>query len=294
MKELFPYYSIGHFINQPNNPTAFEIIRFEDLKEEPNVDDIHKHTFYEVIWIEQGQSKQIINDQAYLISPQTLFFISPGQVHQFEEWQKVSGGSVFFTEEFYLLHQQDKNKLFELSFLDNLYTNPFLQLDTQSFSEIKQTIDLLYAEHGRKDSSLQIKQALLHILLTQIQRCVDSQTLVVPKKSLILYKKLTELIEQHFEENLFANDYAALLSITPHHLNHVAKMATGNTTTALIRARSVLEAKRLLTFSDNSVSEIAAQLGFYDSSYFAKIFKAETGISPIKFKKNISEKYRIR
>lgn len=44
MKELFPVYSIDHFINQPNNPTEFEITRFDKIGE-PNVDDVHKHTF---------------------------------------------------------------------------------------------------------------------------------------------------------------------------------------------------------------------------------------------------------
>jgi AraC family transcriptional regulator, transcriptional activator of pobA len=82
------------------------------------------------------------------------------------------------------------------------------------------------------------------------------------------------------------------LFITQHHLNFVVKQVTGKTTSELIRARSILEAKRLLTFSDYSVSEIATELGFFDLSYFAKVFKAEEKCSPLDFKKSISEKYR--
>ncbi len=58
MKELFPFYKIGDFINEPNNPTEFEVMRFDEI-EELNVDDLHKHTFYEIIWIEKGKSKQV-------------------------------------------------------------------------------------------------------------------------------------------------------------------------------------------------------------------------------------------
>ena len=54
---MFPFYSIGHFFNQPGNTTEFGITRFDEMAE-PDVDDLHKHTFYEIIWIEQGVSYQ--------------------------------------------------------------------------------------------------------------------------------------------------------------------------------------------------------------------------------------------
>jgi hypothetical protein len=45
MKDLFPFYSIGHFINQPTNSTDFEIMRFDGM-DEPDADDIYKYTFF--------------------------------------------------------------------------------------------------------------------------------------------------------------------------------------------------------------------------------------------------------
>ena len=60
MKEIFKRYGIGHFINEPNNPTDFAITRFDEM-EEPNVDEIYKHTFYEILWTEKGKSKQTID-----------------------------------------------------------------------------------------------------------------------------------------------------------------------------------------------------------------------------------------
>lgn len=84
MKELFSFYSIGHLINQPTNRTEFEIMQFDEI-DEPNVDGIHKHTFYEILWTEKEISKQTIDYKEYKILPNSLFFISPNQVHQFEE-----------------------------------------------------------------------------------------------------------------------------------------------------------------------------------------------------------------
>ena len=216
-------------------------------------------------------------------------------MHEFEEWQPLQGGSIFFTEDFFLLNHVNKDKLFELIFLDNFYVNPYLKLDAQNYAEIKHTIDLLLTEKKRPDYSENIARSLLHVLLSQIQRCIDAQAQqTVSKKYLLIYKKFKSLIDTHFKEPLTASDYADKLNITQHHLNLVSKHVTGKTASELIRARSILEAKRMLVFSDNSVSEIAAELGFFDSSYFAKLFKADAGTSPGAFKTAMSEKYRTR
>jgi AraC family transcriptional regulator, transcriptional activator of pobA len=294
MRDWFPFYSIGHFINQPANPTDFEIMHFDEM-EEPDVDDIHKHSFYEIIWTEQGKSKQTIDYKEYEVLPNSLFFISPNQVHLFEEWRPLVGGSILFTEDFFLLHHHNKDKLFELSFLDNFYANPCVNLNEKDFADIKHTIDLISTEQKRKDKSKTITQSLLHILLAQVQRCIDTQTeKTISRKYLVIYKHFKNRLEKHFAENQTASFYAAALSVTQHHLNVISKAVTGKTASDVIRARSMLEAKRLLTFTDKSVSEIAGQLGYFDSSYFAKLFKAETNTTPLAFKKEMSEKYRIR
>ncbi len=293
MQPVFPTYSIGHFINEPDNRTEFEITQFGQM-EEPNVDDPHKHTFYEIIWVDSGTSRQAIDYTDYELTPGSLFFISPGQLHFFEEWERLAGGSILFTEDFFLLNQQDKDTLFELSFLDNFYANPLLKPSADNFADIRHTIDLLCREQRRSDRSNAIVQALLHVLVTQIQRCIDLQADQTPsKKYVILYKKLKHLLDQNFARNLPVSDYADRLNITQHHLNLVCKQVTGKTASDIVRSRSMLEAKRLLTFSDLTISEVAVQLNFFDSSYFARVFKSETGLSPVAFKRAISEKYRV-
>ena len=280
----FPFYSIGHFINQPANPTEFEITRF-DTMEEPDVDDLHKHTFYEVLWIEDGESRQVIDYKDYDMLAQLPVFISPGQLHSFEAWKPITGGAIMFTADFFLLNHSNPDRLFELSFLDNFYANPCLQPDLESYADIKHTIDLLIAEHRRADRLLPICQSLLHILLQQVQRSIDSQAgQAVSKKHLIIYKNFKNLVDAHFTEHSTSSTYATRLNITPHHLNDVIKRVTGKTATEVIRERSILEAKRLLTFTDQTVAEIAATLGYFDGSYFAKLFRAEVGLTPTAFK----------
>lgn len=294
MKDIFLFYSIGHFINQPTNPTEFELLQFEKM-EEPDVDDYHKHTFYEILWTEKGKSKQIIDYSEYEIKPNSLFFISPNQVHHFEEWKPLKGGTILFTEDFYLINRSNKDTLFELSFLDNLNSNPCVEFSSREFSEILKLIHQIETEQNRKDRTPSIIQAYLHILLAHVQRHINTKSKISNhKKYLIQFKQFRQILEQHFAENKSVSFYADQLHITPHHLNVICKEITNNTATEVIRSRVVLEAKRLLTFTDKTISQIAFDLNFSDSSYFTKTFKSHTNQTPQDFKNVMSEKYRTR
>lgn len=294
MKDIFPFYGIGDFINQPKNPTEFEILRFDEI-DEPNVDDFHKHSFYEILWTEKGKSRQIIDYNEYEVNPNSLFFISPNQVHHFEEWKPLAGGTILFTEDFYLLSQNNKDNLFELSFLDNLYSNPCIEFTKTEFTEIVDIIHKIETEQKRADKNPSIVQAYLSILLAQVQRHIQTKNnTATSKKYLIQFKQFKVILEKHFAENKTASFYADQLNITPHHLNLICKEIANITATGIIRARSILEAKRFLTFTSKTISEIAFELNFTDSSYFSKTFKSVTNQTPLDFKTEMSEKYRTR
>jgi len=87
-----------------------------------------------------------------------------------------------------------------------------------------------------------------------------------------------------------AATYAEMLHITPRHLNRLVSESIGKTTTRLIGERVVLEAKRILFYSDDTIARISEELGFNDPAYFSRLFKKYTGLSPYEFAK----RYRAR
>ena len=58
--------------------------------------------------------------------------------------------------------------------------------------------------------------------------------------------------------------------------------------TQLISEKVVLESKRLLTFSDSTVAEVADEMGYINHSYFARVFKKHGGMSPKSFKASLT------
>ncbi len=77
----------------------------------------------------------------------------------------------------------------------------------------------------------------------------------------------------------------SILFVTPNYLNEIIKKITGYSAGYHIRQRITLEAKRMALYSDNSMKEIAYNLGFLDCAHFSKFFKTITGSNFTEFKK---------
>jgi AraC-like DNA-binding protein len=103
-------------------------------------------------------------------------------------------------------------------------------------------------------------------------------------KGQILVKRFFHLVEENHQKNLSLSDYSGMIGVTPNHLTQTVKLLTGKTSSQIIKAKQLLEIKRLLVHTNLSVSEIANQLNFEDQSYFTKFFKRETGITPIQYR----------
>ena len=99
-----------------------------------------------------------------------------------------------------------------------------------------------------------------------------------------LHREFQELLERDFATS---HDAAPLRRRARHHHRHaVAPLTrlTGRSTKQLIMDRVILEAARLLRFSDLSIKEIAARLGFSDQFAFSKAFKRQRGEAPLDFR----------
>ena len=60
----------------------------------------HIHGFYQIIWFQQGIGTHYVDFKEYPITDNTLFFISPGQIHYFDESNNFKGIIIHFNESF--------------------------------------------------------------------------------------------------------------------------------------------------------------------------------------------------
>lgn len=285
--EQLPVYSLDNFIPPERKSQQFQVEVF-DANRHFAVKYPHRHDFFEVLYLKKGSGFHVIDGNNYEIKPPCVFFMSRGQAHKLELSQDIEGYIFIFTADFYLLNRTDQNRLIEFPFFYTIHQdNPPLRLENET--DIRFLEDLFrmgIAEITQQaDYSAEMLRSLLDLILTTCAaRYRVSENSMNKGKGQILVKRFFHFLEENHLKNLSLNDYAEMIGVTPNHLTQTVKMLTGKTSSQIIKAKQLLEIKRLLVHTNLTVSEIANQLSFEDQSYFSKFFKRETGVTPVQFR----------
>jgi len=108
---------------------------------------------------------------------------------------------------------------------------------------------------------------------------------IISNPRLDTIRKFNLLVEQHYREKHKVGDYASLLFKSPKTLSNLFNKYNNKTPLMVINERIMLEARRLLLYSDKTSEEISRELGYKESGHFSKFFKRNEGLSPKEFKK---------
>lgn len=239
--------------------------------EDPKVEWPHRHDFYSLVWFTKSSGINVIDFEEYEIKHNRLFLMRPKQVHNWS-YSKNSNGYIAVFDK-YLLKQ-----------ITGFADTPFFDLSNKNIKLLKPLFENLIEESNKNDklSEKTIVQGISYMLL-QLKRLSNQ----IPQSKEIIPKTILEfskLVSDKICENLSVNEYASKLNLTVDKLNEICKENYGQSPKTIILEKKITEAKRLLYFTDLSVKEIAFRLGFEDSSYFSRIFKQKTNLSPTEFK----------
>lgn len=105
-----------------------------------------------------------------------------------------------------------------------------------------------------------------------------------PGRHAELVARFRGLVEERFREREPVDCYASRLGVSPTTLRVACARVAGMAPAEILNARTFLEAKRALCYSNQSVAEIAYTLGFVDPAYFTRAFTRNAGHSPRRFR----------
>lgn len=97
-------------------------------------------------------------------------------------------------------------------------------------------------------------------------------------------KKAKKYIAEHISEELSRKEVADIVYLNPDYLSKLLKKETGLSFSEYVMDCRISLAKMLLKATEKSIQEIAGMTGFNSASYFSKIFKQETGVTPAAFR----------
>jgi len=285
--EHIPIYSLHTFSSPEQKSQQFQVEVF-DANRHFQVMYPHRHDFFEVLYLLKGSGFHVIDSNKYEIKPPCVFFLSPGQAHKLELSNDIEGYIFLFTAEFYLINHTNQNRLLEFPFFYRIkQTNPPLILRNYNDITFLESLFVKGISEVKKENSysLELLRSLLDLILVSCSTLYEVDESILTKgKGHILVKRFFQLIEENYQNNLSVNEYADLLVITPNHLTQTVRQLTGKASNGIIREKQILEIKRLLVHTNMGVSEIANYLNFADQSYFTKIFKRATGLTPLQYR----------
>ncbi len=287
MSKNIPSYSIEQINSCADlEKMDFDIRRLEiHILNTNNLKFPHRHNCYNLIFITEGTGTHDIDFKKYEIKPNQLFFMDDCQVHEWD-LHNVKGFTLFFKKEFY---EVDEKALLLQSFPfyhhgDNDF--PFVIFNQEAATKVTSIFEEILSEFKLKEPysqqliKVQLKTLLLHSLRFYKPLYGESSSDLNISK----IRNFEKMIEIHFVQKKSVKDYADLLNITPNYLNAICNKTTGKSAGELIRKRIILEAKRHLTHTTLSISEMAFALGYKDCSYFIRVFKNETLQTPEEFR----------
>ena len=209
--------------------------------------------------------------------------MAPGQMHNWVLSKDIDGYVFFHTKNFY-------NKAYtntgveEFPFFQSMHHPPVVYLNKENTKKLSEQFNYLVKEHQHNEIlKFEKIHCLINLIYIELSRHYLPSIEINNEHYLIRIRVLEQLIDQHFKSKKYPHEYAAQMYLSEKHLNRMSKHCLNKTTTELIAERIILEAKRLLIYSKKNVSEIAAELGYENNSYFSRFFKKHSNQTPIQF-----------
>ncbi|MBE1273594.1 AraC family transcriptional regulator [Enterovibrio baiacu] len=260
------------------------ILRISSLYDSRGIHDVsrpHRLNFSALIYITEGEGVHYIDHQRYVIRAGTLLTLGRNQIHSFAKDRSVDG---------YVLP-------FNCTFLSSASNDPYFDVMIAALSHINclpnasDDIDSLFntlaeAFTSTSEFNVEIIRSLLRcIMLKSVVPAFKAQYEAAPPTvSSSEFYRLKQYVDRHFNDRPSSSDIALALGKSIKQLDKLAKSHAGESVKELVDGRVLLEAKRLLAFSQYSIADIAAQLGFNEATNMTKFFKRHTEVSPKDFR----------
>lgn len=288
MKEQIKHIS---FNNQDNPKSYFDIVKIEELLQKDLDHDIGKNhlvKFYIIFFVYEGQGYHTIDFTDYNYRKGTVLLVRKDQIHKFFRSPNVKGFLLVFTEEFIISHLNRMEAMKSMQLFNDSLSFPKIEFnDNEEFYDFTILLKHLESEYNIKDNfSIGITRSVLHIVITKLFRIKSKKgDFLERKKYMTQFLVFQELVEKDCFKSKQVQYYAQKLNISTKTLNNIVKSIVNNSAKSFIDERTIMQIKRLLISSDQSIKEIAYTSGFNDPTNFFKYFKRFTGSSPEIFRK---------
>lgn len=243
--------------------------------------------FYHILWFREGTPDFLVDFKPVTIKPGTILFLGKDTIQRFGENSQFEAKAILFTDSFFCKTEIDARFLRSSILFSDLLSVTQINLD-ENASQLNDLFGLMQteSEHDKDISQDAILKHLLHSFLLLAERERRKQDFIEIKKGVDLDHVLLfkDLLDTNYRTLKKVSEYAESMNITEKQLNHATSKIVDRSPKQMINERVMLEAKRLLAHTHQSVKEIGFSLGFQEPTNFTKYFRKHADLSPVEFR----------
>ena len=277
-----------YLYGEPHRSVADDFLHVESLDDRSRPADwtIQPHAHRELnhmILIAEGGGVMRIDGAVARFGAPCLLLVPSRAVHGFH-WHDDSGGYVVTVAnacwDELARRDPDCAALFTAAAIVPLRKDAARSIAAQARALMR---ELGWAAPGHKTA---VMAALAAIAVHALRGMVDLSTEQEPSRGrqADLVARFRELVEERFRLREPIGLFASELGVSPTTLRVACARVAGKSPAEILNLRTLLEAKRALCYTNQTVAEIAYGLGFIDPAYFSRAFTKYAGCSPRRFR----------
>jgi len=241
---------------------------------------------YTILFIPEGEGVYHADFGKFNYAGPILLFSTPLQVIYLEHNKPGPLTMLQFHSDFYCIEYHREEVACNGLLFNNLYIQPCVKLTQNDARVFEQLLAEVDKEFGQDSPSEIVLRAYLQLFLAKssnikVKLIAGNQDRKEKDEQM---EQFSKLLDQHYLTLHKPNDYAQLLAITPNSFSKRCMRYFKKTPSQLIQERLMLEAKKRLHLTRQSIKEIAYALQFQDEFYFSRVFKKLTKVSPQTFR----------
>jgi len=243
----------------------------------------HRHArLHQLLILTGGGGEADLDGSSHPLAPPCLINVPRGVVHGFRFDSGTGGWVITLTSD--LLDQNLTPGEGVRAVLDQPSVLPLPQ-------GLQDLAEQLCGDYGRREfGRAQILRGLALTMTALAARAIAAdRDASAQSQASPLFARFEALVERDFRLRRPLAGYARELAVSATHLNRIAHQATGQPASALVNARVLREARRLLIYTNLTAAQIAYELGFTDPAHFSRVFAKGTGLPPRKFRQQLAE-----
>ncbi len=256
------------------------------------VGEVHRHDFFQIILLEEGRARHMVDFRTQEMEPQSVSVVFPHQIHRLDLSPDARVTVVMFDQTVFcseMLRNELKDYNIDLQRRINFPEGGQLPA---AFDGLMALVGDITRTDRRMNPvrKMQIKLRIKIMLLEIIDSLPDAGECIANENDTVLYSRFCERVDRQFSEQRKVCQYAEELGVSSKKLTMVCQQYSGRSPLEIIHEKLTLELEKVLALDEMSFKEIAFRFGFSSQSALNKYIGQKFGMTPLEFKEHLQRR----